>query len=367
MSATDAADLAKNVTAEPSILIVGPAWVGDMVMAQVLFKLLRQYNPDCAIDVLAPAWSLPLLARMPEVRRAIPMPLGHGAVELGVRYRLGRELRGSGYRQAILLPNSFKSALAPFFARIPVRTGWRGEFRYGLLNDVRILNKQRYPLMIERFAALALPPGAELPDPLPHPALRIDAERQRQLQQRFGLDRGEPLLALCPGAEFGPAKRWPERHYASVAETLLARGWRVAIFGSAKDRAVSASIIAQLSMPARARVVDLAGATALEEAVDLLAGATAVLSNDSGLMHIAAATGRPLVVVYGSTSPAFTPPLAERVEVLQLPVDCGPCFQRECPLDERAGHMKCLVEIEPTRVLAALERLAPSPQRLELH
>jgi heptosyltransferase-2 len=353
----------KPVDKEAAILVVGPAWVGDMVMAQVLFKLLRQQHPHTAIDVLAPAWSLPLLARMPEVRRAIAMPLGHGRLELGVRFRLGRELRAARYEQAILLPNSLKSALVPFFANIPLRTGWRGEFRYGLLNDLRILDKQRYPLMIQRFAALALPKEAALPSALPYPELRIDSERQRQLLQSYGLTGPEPLLALCPGAEFGPAKRWPEQHYASVAAALLAQGWRVAIFGSAKDRAVSAAIIAQLPVSARAGVVDLAGATALEDAVDLLASATAVVSNDSGLMHIAAAAGRPLVVVYGSTSPAFTPPLAERVEVLQLPVDCGPCFQRECPL----GHMKCLVELEPSRVLAALERLAGPAQRLELH
>lgn len=354
---------ASAANAEAAILVVGPAWVGDMVMAQVLFKLLRRQHPQAAIDVLAPAWSLPLLARMPEVRTAIAMPLGHGSLELGVRYRLGRELRAARYGQAILLPNSLKSALTPFFARIPLRTGWRGEFRYGLLNDLRILDKQRYPLMIERFAALALPPGAPLPAPLPYPELRIDRDKQRQLMQRFGLTGRAPLLALCPGAEFGPAKRWPEQHYARVAAHLLAQGWRVALFGSAKDRPVTAAIVAQVPERDRAGIVDLAGTTQLEEAVDLLAAATAVVSNDSGLMHVAAATGRPLVVVYGSTSPAFTPPLAERVEVLQLPVDCGPCFQRECPLQ----HMKCLVELDPARVIDALERLAPQPQRLELH
>jgi heptosyltransferase-2 len=349
--------------AEAPVLVVGPAWVGDMVMAQVLFKLLRSQHPHTPIDVLAPAWSLPLLARMPEIRRAIAMPLGHGRLELGVRYRLGRELRSEQYRQAILLPNSLKSALTPFFANIPLRTGWRGEFRYGLLNDLRILDKQRYPLMIERFAALALPANAPLPTVLPHPALRIDRDNQQRLRQRFALAADQPLLALCPGAEFGPAKRWPEQHYAHVAATLIAQGWRVAIFGSEKDRPVTAAIIAQLPEAARAQVVDLAGATALEEAVDLLAAATAAVSNDSGLMHIAAATGRPLVVVYGSTSPGFTPPLAEQVEVLQLPVDCGPCFQRECPL----GHMKCLVELRPERVVDALARLAPQARRVELH
>lgn len=336
-----------------SCLVVGPAWVGDMVMAQTLFKLLRQQNPAIAIDVLAPAWSLPLLARMPEVRRAIAIPLGHGKLELGVRYRLGKQLRAQHYDQAILLPNSLKSALTPWFARIPQRTGWRGEMRYGLLNDLRLLDKQQYPLMVQRFAALAFAPNAPLPAQLPWPQLTIDTTARTQLLSQFNIDATAPLLALCPGAEFGPAKRWPETHYAEVARTLLERGWQVAIFGSEKDRPVAQTIVDLLPPTQRARVANLAGVTQLEQAVDLLSAATAVVSNDSGLMHIAAAAGRPLVVVYGSTSPGFTPPLAEHVEILQLPVDCGPCFQRECPF----GHLKCLRELAPARVIAALGRL----------
>lgn len=345
------------------ILVVGPAWVGDMVMAQALFKELRARLPRAAIDVLAPGWSLPLLARMPEVRRGIEMPLGHGRLDLGARYRLGRSLRPERYDQAILLPNSLKSALVPWFAGIPRRTGWRGEMRYGLLNDLRILDKTRYPLMVQRFVALAHPPHAELPEHLPRPALTVDAAARDELLGRFGL-AGEggraPMLALCPGAEFGPAKRWPERHYASVARAMIERGWRVAIFGSGNDRAVAAAITDLLPADLRPAAVNLAGATRLEQAIDLLSAADAVVSNDSGLMHIAAALARPLVVVYGSTSPGFTPPLAEQVEVLQLPVDCGPCFQRQCPL----GHLKCLEELAPAQVLNALSALLP--QALEV-
>ncbi len=344
--------------AATSVLVVGPAWVGDMVMAQTLFKLLRQQIPDLAIDVLAPAWSLPLLARMPEVRRAIAMPLGHGKLELGVRYRLGRELHSqrcqqAPYQQAIVLPNSLKSALVPWFARIPKRSGWRGEMRYGLLNDMRILDEKKYPLMVQRFAALAFAPDTPLPATLPTPQLTIDAAARAQLLAQFRLATDTPLLALCPGAEFGPAKRWPETHYAEVARAMLERDWQVAIFGSEKDRAVAQTIIDLLPENLRIRAANLAGATQLEQAVDLLSAATVVVTNDSGLMHIAAATGRPLVVVYGSTSPAFTPPLAAHVEILQLPVDCGPCFQRECPL----GHLKCLRDLPPARVLDALEKL----------
>ncbi len=251
-------------SAAGSCLIVGPAWVGDMVMAQTLFMLLRQQRPNLAIDVLAPGWSLPLLARMPEVRRAIAMPLGHGKLELGVRYRLGRELRTQRYDQAILLPNSLKSALVPWFARIPRRTGWRGEMRYGLLNDLRILDPQRYPLMVQRFAALAFPPAHELPARLPVPRLAIDTEARAQLLERFGFEADVPFLALCPGAEFGPAKRWPEYHYADVARAVLERGWQVAIFGSEKDRGVAQAIVELQSAAQRGRVINLAGATRLE-------------------------------------------------------------------------------------------------------
>jgi heptosyltransferase-2 len=344
------------------ILIVGPAWVGDMVMAHSLFRVLRARQPEAAIDVLAPAWSLPLLGRMPEIRRAIPMPVGHGSLQLGVRRRLGRELRQTGYDQAILLPNSLKSALVPWFARIPRRTGWRGEMRYGLLNDLRQLDKQRYPLMVQRFVALADAPGAPLPEPIPFPALTVDVAARPALLERFGLGGDVPYVALCPGAEFGPAKRWPEKHYAAVASAMIEQGWRVALFGSGKDRVVTEGIIHLLPPGRRDRVVDLAGQTRLEEAVDLLSAAAVVVSNDSGLMHIAAAVGVPLVVVYGSTSPGFTPPLSERVQVLQIPVDCGPCFQRECP----EGHLKCLETLYPDRVLAAIDTLVPPVQAIEI-
>lgn len=216
-----------------NILIVGPSWVGDMVMAQTLFQCLRMRYPDCQIDVLAPEWSRPILERMPEVRQALSFPLGHGALELATRRRIGKSLAGQ-YDQAILLPNSLKSALVPYFAGIPKRTGWRGEFRYVLLNDVRTLDKSRYPLMIERFMALAYEPGAELPKPYPRPSLRIDPVSRDAALAKFGLALDRPVLALCPGAEFGESKRWPAEHYALVAEARIREGWQVWLFGSKK-------------------------------------------------------------------------------------------------------------------------------------
>ncbi len=332
-------------------LVVGPSWVGDMVMAQSLFILLRQNRPDEVIDVLAPSWSEPLLARMPEVRRAITMPVGHGQLQLRQRLALGKTLRAEGYARAILLPNSLKSALVPWFARIPQRIGWRGEWRYGLLNDVRRLDPQRYPLMVQRFAALAFPEGVLLPEPLPWPRLRVDAASTAALRQQHGLEK--PFVALCPGAEFGPAKRWPAAHYAAVAAAFMHRGLGVALFGSANDQPVARALLDALPDTLRQRCVDLTGRTRLADALDLLAAAQLVVSNDSGLMHAAAALERPLVVLYGSTSPGFTPPLARRVQILQLAVDCGPCFRRECPLQ----HLKCLRDLAPGQVLAAADHL----------
>ncbi|MFS0825582.1 lipopolysaccharide heptosyltransferase II [Pseudomonas phoenicis] len=334
------------------ILIIGPSWVGDMVMAQTLFQSLKQRHPDCVIDVLAPDWSRPILERMPEVRQALSFPLGHGALELGTRRRIGKSLKGQ-YDQAILLPNSLKSALVPFFAGVPTRTGWRGEMRWGLLNDVRKLDKVRYPLMIERFMALAYAKGAELPQPYPKPALRIETASRDAALAKFGLALDRPVLALCPGAEFGESKRWPAEHYAEVADALVRQGWQVWLFGSKKDHPVGEAIRERLIPGLREESVNLAGETSLAEAIDLMSCADAVVSNDSGLMHVAAALNRPLVAVYGSTSPGFTPPLADQVEVVRLGLECSPCFDRTC----RFGHYNCLRLLEPQAVVAALQRL----------
>jgi heptosyltransferase-2 len=333
------------------ILVVGPSWVGDMVMSQVLYRYLHQRRPGVTIDVLAPAWSEPLLARMPEVRSAISMPLGHGELGLGKRWRLGRALRSQGYQQAILLPNSLKSALVPLFAGIPTRTGWRGEMRYGLLNDIRKLDEQALPLMVQRFAALGQASGEVLPDQLPTPRLVVDQGQALACRDRMGLDAERPLLALCPGAEFGGAKRWPTASYGDLATRYLDAGWQVALFGSANDQPVTSAI--EIYCKGHPRCLDLAGRTSLAEAVDLLSLADAVVSNDSGLMHIAAALARPLVVVYGPTSPGFTPPLNTNSAVLVSDIDCAPCFQRECPL----GHHRCMVETPAARVAAELDTL----------
>ena len=335
------------------ILIIGPSWVGDMVMAQSLFMLLKQQRPNLLIDVLAPSWSRPILDRMPEVRKSIDMPIGHGSIKWALRRKIGIELRTERYSQAIILPNSIKSALIPWFAKIRLRTGWKGEMRYGLLNDIRNLDKERYPLMVERFGALALPKGAILPTPVPSPVLRRDKEKAIKLAGQLGLHSDRKVLVLCPGAEFGPAKQWPEKHYAEVAAKKISDGWQIWLLGSKRDKKVGQKVVNLLSLNDRNYSYNLAGVTKLGDAIDLLSIADAVVSNDSGLMHISAALGRPLVVLYGSTSPDFTPPLSDKAAMLSIPVECGPCFQRECPFN----NMKCLNELSPAKVISELSRL----------
>ncbi len=327
------------------VLIVGPSWVGDMVMAQSLFIALKQQNPDVIIDVLAMDWTRPLLQRMPEVNEAISMPISHGIFGWKMRKQLGLSLRERHYDQAIVLPNSWKSALIPWFAKIPLRTGWLGEYRYGLLNDARKLDKLALPMMVERFVALAhrasqsrIKPPYDAPLMIAEPANEaINPKRQSSQQKR---------LILCPGAEFGPAKQWPTSHYAALADFFLTSGWQVLILGSKADVSTAEEIVNLCQKPSD-NLISLAGLTQLEEAIDLLGTADYVVSNDSGLMHIAAALQVPLVAVYGPTSPAFTPPLASNAHIIQIDIDCSPCFKRTCPLD----HHNCMKQLSVESVI----------------
>jgi heptosyltransferase-2 len=317
-------------------------------MSHSLFQVLARRGPDTRIEVLAPPWSRPLLERMAEVGGTVEMPLGHGQLGLVARWRLGRALRARGYQQAILLPNSLKSALVPFAARVPRRTGWVGELRYGLLNDIRRLDKKLLPMSVQRFVALGLPADSRGAPECPRPRLEVPPDLQARALAELGLRRpARPLLALCPGAEYGPAKRWPAEYFGELAASRLAAGWAVWLFGSAKDRNVCTEVAARAGLGCR----DLSGSTSLAQAVDLLSLADAVVSNDSGLMHVAAALDRPLVALYGSSDPGFTPPLSPRSRVLSLGLECSPCFRRECPL----GHLQCLRGIDVQQVSRTLE------------
>jgi len=342
--------MSADTTADDRILVIGPSWVGDMVLAQSLFKVLKQRTPDASIDVAAPAWTLPLLERMPEVNEGIPLPFAHGKLDLRKRISIGRSLKGRDYSQAILLTNSLKSAIVPFAAGIRRRTGFLGEFRYGLLNDIRPLDEEKLPRTIDRFATLGLQadqPGSVTP---PMPRLVADASNASLTLQK--LDRTlpqTPVLGLCPGAEYGPAKRWPVEYYAEVANQALKKGWEVWLFGSQKDTEVTSGI----NTLTNNACLDLGGRTSLGEAIDLMSLTHTVISNDSGLMHVAAALGKKVIAIFGSSDPHHTPPMSKQAVILYLGLACSPCFQRECPL----GHLNCLKKIAPETVIYAVPDL----------
>jgi heptosyltransferase-2 len=340
------------VTVRDKVLVVGPSWVGDMVMAQALYKLLRLKSPSVEIHVVAPPWSLPVLERMPEVARGIELAVGHGELGLGRRVVLGRRLRSEGYTRAIVLPRSAKAAIVPWLAGIPVRTGFRGEWRYGLLTDIRVLDA-RLDQTVKRFMSLGLRGDEPPPSPLAselQPRLRSDPRNLERLRARHELIPGTRLVALMPGAEYGPAKRWPAAHYGALAATLAGAATDVIVLGSAKERTIGEEVAARA---ASARVRNLCGATSLADVVDLLAAADAAVSNDSGLLHVAAAAGAPVVAIYGSSSPRFTPPLTDAAAIVSLELECSPCFARECPLK----HFRCLNDLAPATVLRAINSL----------
>ena len=296
-------------------------------MAQPLLARLREKRPGIKLDVLAPDWVAPVARRMPEVDEVIPVPFRHGALQLGSRWQLARTLKTRSYDEAIVLPNSWKAALVPFLAHIPRRSGYVGEARYGLLNR---LYRRPDKAMRRHYARLAEAPDTEPRQPLPDVRLRVDPAHAAATRKRLGIDGR--YAVLCPGAEYGPAKRWP--YFAELASRL---GMPIVLLGSPKDAAAASEIGG----------TNLVGKTTLDEAMDIIAGAELVVSNDSGLMHVAAALGRPLVALFGSSSPEKTPPQSGRSRVLWLKIECSPCYERECPL----GHFRCMRELTVDMVL----------------
>ena len=334
------------------ILIISPAWIGDAIMAQSLYKILKHGRPECRLEVLAPSWTLPVLSRMPEVADALLSPFNHGELRLRERFHLAQEMTGSNYDQAIILTNSFKSALVPFFARIPIRTSWLGEFRYGLINDIRDDSLRYERLMIERFAALA--PGGELisKDEIPFPCLDSDDRNIASLSEKTQIDFCRETITFCPGAEFGIAKRWPTYHFSVVIDHYLKLGWNTIILGSDKDSEVAAEIKKTLCEK-QTNLFDLTGKTSILDALDILSISKLVLTNDSGLMHISAAVGAPMLALYGPTSPTYTPPLSDSARLIKK----FNGFSKKRVGDRADGYDKSLFEISPEEVIQRLNDL----------
>jgi len=324
-------------------LVIAPQWIGDAVMSEPLLACLSARGETLAVGALP--WVAPVYRAMPQVAEVIELPFAHGRLDWAARARVARTLRGR-FDAAYVLPNSIKSALLPFLARIPLRVGYRGEGRWGLLNR-QLANVAGRPPMVDFYSALA-GPGAPRGRP---PRLHFDAATLAAVAARAGVATGA-YWVFAPGAEYGPAKCWPAAHYAELARALHAEsGLPVLLLGSAKEAALCTSIAQQAGQAC----LVLAGRTPLIDAMALIAAARGVVSNDSGLMHVAAAFGVPQAAVFGSSSPEHTPPLNPRARVLwlkeELQLACAPCFDRVC----RFGHTRCLQELAPARVQAALE------------
>jgi len=307
---------------------------------------LKSVYPESEIDVLAPTWSLPLLERMPEVNQGIEVPVGHGKFGFIKRLKIGLGLRKNNYTRAIILPRSFKSALIPFFSGVPVRTGYRGEMRYGLINDIRKLDKTILKQTVQRYVALGLQGEAKKDMQVPYPRLIIDSENQQKLIEKFKISSTHPVVCFSPGAEYGPAKQWPIEKFAKLSELLTKNNYQVCVIGSQKEHPLGEEI--KKIQPDK--IFNLCGETSLVEAIDIIAYSKNVVTNDSGLMHVACATGRKIVAIYGSSTPSYTPPLSKRASIIYHSLNCSPCFKRVCPF----GHTDCLENISVEEVVKSL-------------
>ena len=333
------------------ILIIGPSWVGDAVMAQTLYKRLKKEEPYANIDVISPQWSFPIMHRMQEVSKTIASPYLHGDFKFFSRYRLGKKLRASHYDRAIILTNSLKSSLIPFFADIPIRTGWLGEMRYGLINDIRLSKKETNNLMVEKFAALSIQRENYSLENLSYPSLDIDPANQQDLLNKLKINLALPCLAICPGAEFGPSKRWPAEYFAEVAKDYVNMNWNVICLGSENDMSTGNKIEFKNELDKEDKFFNLTGNTSIGDAIDLLAHCNRVVTNDSGLMHIAAAVKTPLVALYGPSSPEYTPPLSDNKVILRKTDG----YEKIRKGKSIHGYHHSLLSIKPAEVMNALE------------
>jgi heptosyltransferase-2 len=328
-------------------------WIGDFVRCHTVVKLLRQRLPARPVDVLTTTLCAPLLDYMPGVRKGIVWDLPRKRLAFGEHRALAARLALEHYGSVLVMPRTWKSALAPFLAGIPERTGFAGEGRLWLLNDIRF-GERRLPRMIERCAALALPRGATLPSDWPMPELAVPAAAAADWRVKRGLpEDARPVVALAPGA-VGPSKRWPVANYAELAQKLTAKGLSVWVLGSETEQPLAAEIAAAAGPRAR----DLTSSD-LRNAILALKLASAAVSNDSGLVHVSAAIGTPTIGIFGPTSPwhwAPLNPLAAVIETL-TEVPCRPCHKPQC----RVGHHRCMRDIPVGQVFEALRRALASP------
>jgi heptosyltransferase-2 len=341
-----------------SILIIAPNWIGDAVTTQPLLANLKALYPDSKIDVLASNWVAPIYRACTEVHEVIETNFEHKKLQWGLRKQLAKVIEAKHYQVCFVLPNSFKSALIPWLANIPFRIGYRGELRFGLMNlsldNPRKINR---PPMVEHYLALSqlLEDDESLPLDPSVPKLNVPPAAKQSVQNKLqstNINR-DLIYVMCPGAEYGPTKRWPTEHFAVLAQNLIAQNLsnQIILLGSKSDHALGeeiSSLAKQVS-----NIHNWCGNTSLDEAIALIGMSKAVISNDSGLMHVAAALKTPQVAIFGSSDPAHTPPLSDKAKIIWLNMSCSPCHKRVCPL----GHLRCLKDILPEQVLATLNTL----------
>ena len=333
------------------ILIIAPNWIGDAVMTEPLIRELKHQFPNTLIDVLATPWVASIMRAIPAVNEIMTADFKHGALQWTERKDLAKQLIQRNYSHAFVLPNSFKSALIPWLAKIPHRIGYQGEMRWGLINQTfKNPSRSHRPPMSSHYFALS---GKHAPD-VPQPYLCLpQTELEKNLTQLHQIKAHDSLFVLCPGAEYGPAKQWPTEHFAQLAHELIQQNSNalVMILGSQKEAPIGDAIVRGNSKSNQ--IINWCGQTTLDQAMATIANANAVISNDSGLMHIAAAFRRPQVAIFGSSDPRHTPPLSNKAKIHWLQLECSPCFQRTCPL----GHLKCLVDITSQDVLNSVNDL----------
>ena len=351
----------------PGILIIAPNWIGDAVMTQPLLARLKALYPDSTIDVLASTWVAPIYRACSQVNEVMEAKFEHKQLQWGLRNQLAKQLATKKYQACFVLPNSFKSALIPWLANIPLRIGYRGEMRFGLIN-VALDNpsKLNRPPMVEHYLALSMLLNDEdqvnaqaIQNKVLTPHLNVSSSAKESVAQKLqsahikSSEQHSAIYILCPGAEYGPSKRWPTEYFATLAKELteINPSNQIILIGSQGDRHLADEIISQGNQ--HPHIHNWCGSTSLDEAIALIGMSKAVISNDSGLMHIAAALKVPQVAIFGSSDPGHTPPLSDKAKVIWLNLPCSPCHQRECPL----GHLKCLKDILPQEVLATLNTL----------
>jgi heptosyltransferase-2 len=341
-----------------SILIIAPNWIGDAVSTQPLLANLKVLYPDSKIDILASNWVAPVYRACSEVHEVIEAKFEHKKLQWNLRKEIAKEIEAKNYQACFVLPNSFKSALIPWLANIPFRIGYRGELRFGLINlALDNPSKVNRPPMVEHYLVLSqlLKDDESIPLDKLAPKLNVSGAAKQQVGQKLqdaNINR-DSIYAICPGAEYGPSKRWPTEHFAVLAQQLIKQNSnnQIVLLGSKSDYFLAQEITSQSKLVSN--IHNWCGNTSLDEAIALIGMSKAVVSNDSGLMHIAAALQIPQVAIFGSSDPAHTPPLSDRAKIMWLNMSCSPCHKRVCPL----GHLRCLKDILPEQVLATLNTL----------